>query len=189
MSNYSLGACIWCLHSAHTNLSSHTGRHNKQVLSHPPRTHDRYNCPNVQYHCLFLSSPWTLFILFTSVDTIPFTSVDTVYFFHILFIGDRSLHPITSLRTWVSTPPVVSTRLIPSGRACLGVPEHHACSTYMLSLHPRFNLWSRLLPITQFPCRSAHNLLSYQSKCRSVMYTLYLSITHFKLSISVSKKS
>ena len=31
-SDYSLGACIWCLHSAHTNLSSHTGRHNKQVF-------------------------------------------------------------------------------------------------------------------------------------------------------------
>ena len=80
----------------------------------------------------------------------------------------------TSSFTWVD----------PSGRACLGMPAHHACSTYVLSLHPRFNLWSRLLPITQFPCRSA---LSYQSKCRSVMHTLYLSITHFKLSISVSK--
>ena len=46
------------------------------------------------------------------------------------------------------TSTVVSTRLIPSGRACLGMPVHHACSTYVLSLHPRFNLWSRLLPIT-----------------------------------------
>ena len=122
-------------------------------------------------HYSILSRPWTLLI--------PFT-----FFFS---LGDRSLNPITSRRTWVSTPLVVSTRLIPSGRACLGVPAHHACSTYVLSLHPRFNLQSRLLPITQFPCRFAHNQLSYQSKCRSVMHTLYLSFTHFKLSISVSK--
>ena len=115
------------------------------VLSHPPHTHDRYNSPTVQYdvrgHYSFLSRSWTLFI--------PFTSVDTIHSFHFLFsLGDRSLNPITSLRTWVSTPPVVSTRLIPSGRAYLGMPAHHACSTYLLSLHPRFNLWSRLLPIS-----------------------------------------
>ena len=102
------------------------------VLSHPPHTHDRYNSPTVQYHYSFLSSPWTLFI--------PFT-----FFFS---LRDRSLNSITSLRTWVSIPPVVSTWLIPSGRACLGMPVHHACSTYVLCLHPRFNLWSRLLPIT-----------------------------------------
>ena len=126
---------------------------------------------------------------FTSVDTIPFTSADTISFTFFLFQGDHSLYIITSLCTWVSTPPVVSIWLIPSGLACLGVPAHHACSTYVLSLHPRVNLRSRLLPIPQFPCRSAHNSLSHQCKCRSVMHTLYLSITHFKVSISVSKKS
>ena len=114
-------------------------------------------------HYSFLSRPWTLFIPFTSVDTIhffhvrghysflsrpwtlfiPFTSVDTIHFFHFLFLGDRSLNPITSLCTWVSTPPVVSLRLI-----LQAAPAHHACSTYVLSLHPRFNLRSRLLPST-----------------------------------------
>ena len=149
-------ACISCLHSTHTNLSSHTGRHNKQVfysaagnakyivwkiitivISHSPHTHDRYNSPIVRHHVhghySFLSRSWTLFIPFTSVDTIhsfhvrehysflsrpwtlfiPFTSVDTIHSFHFLFSRDRSLNPITSLRTWVSTPPAVSTRLIP----------------------------------------------------------------------------
>ena len=105
---------------------------------------------HVRGHYSFLSRPWTLFI--------SFTSTDTIHSFHFLFsLGDRSLNPITSRSTWVSTPPVVSLRLIPSGRACRGMPAHHACSTYVLCLHPRFNLWSRLLPITQFPCRSAHN--------------------------------
>ena len=75
-------------------------------------------------HYSFLSRLWTLFF--------PFTSVDTIHSFHVcghylflsrpwtLFIpftffslGDRSLNPITFLRMWVSTPPAVSTRLIP----------------------------------------------------------------------------
>ena len=131
----------------------YSGKITTIVISHSPHTHDRYNFPTVRHHVRghysFLSRPWTLFI--------PFTSVDTIHSFHFLFSRDRSLNLITSLRTWVSTPPAVSTRLIPSGRVCLGVPAHHACSTYMLSLHLRFNLWSRLLPITEFPCRSAHN--------------------------------
>ena len=120
------------------------------VLSHPPHTHDQYNSPTVQYHCSFLSSPWTLFI--------PFTSVDSIHFFHFLSLSQGPLTESNYFPSYVGLhPTVVSTRLIPSGRACLGVPAHHACSTYVLSLHPRFNLWSRLLPITQFPCRSAHN--------------------------------
>ena len=53
------------------------------------------------------------------------------YFFHFLFLGDRFLYLVTSLNAWVSTPPVVSAWLIPSGRACLGVPAHHVCSTYV----------------------------------------------------------
>ena len=53
------------------------------------------------------------------------------YFFHFLFLGDRSLYLVTSLNTWVSTPPVVSTGWIPSGCTCLGVPAHHVCSTYV----------------------------------------------------------
>ena len=158
-SDYSLGACIWCLHSAHTNLSSHTGRHKKQVLYSaagnakyilknynnntftPASHHDRYNSPSVQYHCSFLLSPWTLFILFT-------------FFFS---LGDRSLNSVFFPSYVGVHPTAVSTRLISSGRACLGMPAHHACSTYVLSLHPRFNLRSRLLPITQFPCRSVYN--------------------------------
>ena len=134
-SDYSLGACIWCLHSVHTNLSSHTGRQNKQVfhsaagnakyiyifwtkiativLSHPPHTHDRYNSPTVQYHYSFLSHPWTLFIPFMSWTLfIPFTSVDTIHSIHFFSLRDCSLNPIAFLRTWVSTPPVVSLRLI-----------------------------------------------------------------------------
>ena len=112
---------------------------------------------HVHGHYSFLSRPSTLFIPFTFVHTIhSFRVRDTIHSFHFLFSRGRSLNPITSLPTWVSTSPV-STRLIPSGRACLGMPAHHACSTYVLSLHPSFNLWSRLLPITQFPCRSTHN--------------------------------
>ena len=122
------------------------------VISHSQHTHDRYNSPTVQHnirgHYSFLSRSWTLFIPFTSVDTIhtfhvrghsrpwtlfiPFTSVHTIHSFHVrghysflsrpwtLFIPftffslrDCSLNQMTSLRTWVSTPPVVSTRLIP----------------------------------------------------------------------------
>ena len=49
-------------------------------------------------------------------------------------------------------PTVVSTRLIPSGRACLGMPAHHACSTYVLSLHPRFNLWYASTSCLQHIC-------------------------------------
>ena len=108
-------------------------------LSHPwtlfiPFTSvDTIHSFHIRGHYSFLSHPWTLFIPFTSVDTIhsfhvrghysflshpwtlfiPFTSMDTIQSFHFLFSRDRSLNPITSLRTWVSTPPAVSTRLIP----------------------------------------------------------------------------
>ena len=201
ISDYSLGACICCLHSAHTNLSSHTGRHNKQVFhsaagnakyiyseknynnsTFTPATHPWPIFPNcaislfipftsvdtihsfhVRGHYSFLSRPWTLFI--------PFTSVDTIHSFHFLFLGDRSLNPITSLRTWVPTSPVVSTRLIPSDRACLGMPAHHAYSTYVLSLHPRFNLWSQLLPSTSTKVTSTIVSCDLQSRLLMLLYS------------------
>ena len=115
------------------------------ILSHPPHTHDRNNSPTVQYHCSFLLSPWTLFIL-----SRPWT------LFLLLSFSRGPLSAFNYFPSYVGLHPA-SSWLIPSGRACLSVPAHHACSTYMLSLHPRFNLQSRLLPITQFPCRSAHN--------------------------------
>ena len=75
--------------------------------------------------------------------------MDTVHSFHFLFsLGGRSLNPIYFPSYVGLHPTVFSSRLIPSGRACLGMPAHHACSTYVLSLHPRFKLWSRLLPST-----------------------------------------
>ena len=98
----------------------------------PFKSVDTIHSFHVRGHYSSLSSPWTLFIPFTSGDTIHsfhvrghysslssswtlfilFTSVDTVHSFHFLFSRDRSLNPITSLSTWVSTPPAVSTRLI-----------------------------------------------------------------------------
>ena len=97
------------------------------ITVHSFQVHGHYSFFHFRGH--FFSRPWTLFLSFTSVDTIPFTSVDTISFF--LFLGDRSLYLVTSLSTWVSTPPVVSTWLIPSGRACRGVAAHHVCSTYV----------------------------------------------------------
>ena len=68
-------------------------------------------------------------------------------------------------------PTVVSTSLTPSGRACLGVPAHHACSTYVLSLHPRFNLWSRLLPSTSTKVASAIVSCDLQSRLWMRLYS------------------
>ena len=97
-----------------------------------------------------ISRPWTLFIPFTFVDTIHSIHVRGHYSF--LSLSFLSRGPLTESHYFPSYvglhPPVVSARLIPSGRACLSMPAHHACSTYVLSLHPRFNLWSRLLPST-----------------------------------------
>ena len=86
-------------------------------------------------------------------------------------LRDRSLNPITSRRTWVSTQPVVSTRLIPSGRACQGMPARHACSTYVLSLHPRLNLWSRLLPSTSTKVASTIVSCDLQSRLWMLLYS------------------
>ena len=88
-SDYSLGACNWCLHSARTNLSSHTGRHNKQVL-YSTAGNAKYILKKIQQyfhtnltrmtdtilqmcnitvhsfqvlgHYSFFSRPWTLFL-------------------------------------------------------------------------------------------------------------------------------
>ena len=107
--------------------------------------------------------------------------MDAIHSFHVrghysflslsFSLGDRSLNPITSRRTWVSTPPVVSTRLIPSGRACLGMPAHHAYSTYVLSLHLRFNLWSRLLPSTSTKVASTIVSCDLQSRLWMLLYS------------------
>ena len=106
-------------------------------------------------HYSFLSRPWTLLI--------PFT-----FFFS---LGDHSLNPISPRRTWVSTPTIASTRLIPSGRTCIGMPAHHACSTYVLSLHPRFNLWSRLLPSTSTKVASTIMSCDLQSRPWMLLYS------------------
>ena len=161
-------ACVWCLHSAHTNLSSHTGGHNKQVFYSAA---GNAKCILKNYNnSTFTPAPhsWPIWFSNCAISLfIPFKSMDTIHSFHVcghysflsLFFLSRG--PLTESSYFPSYvglhSTVVSTRLIPSGCACLGMPAHHACSTYVLSLHPRFNLWSRLLPITQFPCRSAHN--------------------------------
>ena len=109
----------------------------------------------VHGHYSFLLRPWTLFIPFTFFFSFG-SHVDTIHSFHFLFLSRGPLTESNYFPSYVGLhSTVVSTRLIPSGRACLGMPAHHACSTYVLSLHPKFNLWSQLLPITQFPCRSA----------------------------------
>ena len=66
---------------------------------------------------------------------------------------------------------VVSTRLIPSGRTCLGMPAHHACRTYVLSLHPRFSLWSRLLPSTSTKVASHLMSCDLQSRLWMLLYS------------------
>ena len=134
------------------------------IFSHPLHTHDRYNSPTVQYHYSFLSSPWTLFILFTSVDTI--------HSFHFLFLSRGPLTESNYFPSYVGLhPTVVSTRLIPSGRTCLGMAAHHACSTYVLSLHPRFNLWSRLLPSTSTKVASTIVSCDLQSRLWMLLYS------------------
>ena len=118
----------------------------------------------MQYHYSFLSSPWTLFI--------PFTFVDTTHFFHFLFLSQGPLTESNYFPSYVGLhTTVVSTRLIPSGRACLGMPAHHACSTNVLSLHPRFNLWSRLLPSTSTKVASTIVSCDLQSRLWMLLYS------------------
>ena len=121
-------------------------------------------------HSLFISSPWTLFILSFFLDTIFF------------FLGDCSIYSLP-LIPWVSTPPSQLGWFLQDAPAWVC---QHIKSAVPMSLHPRFNLRSRSRLLPMFPCRSAHT--SCPVGVKSVMHTLYL-ITHFKLSISVSRKS
>ena len=51
------------------------------------------------------------------------------------------------------------------------MPAHHACSTYVLSLYPRFNLWSRLLPSTSTKVASTIVSCDLQSRLWMLLYS------------------
>ena len=70
------------------------------IHSHPPHTHERHNSPTVQYHYSFLSSPWTLFI--------PFTSVDIIHSFHFLFLSRGPLTESNFFPSYVGLHPTSS---------------------------------------------------------------------------------
>ena len=100
----------------------------------------------------------------------------------------RGLPPPLCL--WVITPPEVADEVVHSGslaRTCPGMPARY--DSYR-SAYNQFTVF--FLPQSCTLLSSLQSTvvsLSYQSKCRSFMHTLNLSITHFKVPISVSKKS
>ena len=101
-----------------------------------------------------------------------FKSMGTIHSFHFLFLSRGPLTESNNFPSYVGLhPTVVSTRLIPSGCACLGMTAHHACSTYVLSLHPRFNLWSRLLPSTSTKVASTIVSCDLQSRLWMLLYS------------------
>ena len=98
--------------------------------------------------------------------------MDTIHSFHFLFLSRGPLTESNYFPSYVGLhPTVVSIRLIPSGRACLGMPAHHAYSTYVLSLHPRFNLRSRLLPSTSTKVASTIVSCDLQSRLWMLLYS------------------
>ena len=158
-----------------TNLSSHTGRHNKQFV-HSAAGNAKIYLKNYNiiprltllmetfihtYHRSFtvlsdksiytVSLPWKLWLLghFLFLDT--FFSSGTLFFF--FFSGDRSLY-LFHLPQFVGLQPTGTTRLI-SGRACLGVSTIKSAA--LTSPPPRVNL---LVPVPAATYRntcSAHN--------------------------------
>ena len=157
-----------------TNLSSHTGRHNKHFFYSAAGNAKIYlkNYNNIiprltlietfihTYNHSFtvlsaksintVSLPWKLWLLghFLFLDT--FFSSGTLFFF--FFSGDRSLY-LFHLPQFVGLHPTDTTRLI-SGRACLGVSTIKSAA--LMFPPPRVNLLVPVPAATYNTC-SAHN--------------------------------
>ena len=160
------------------------------ISSRASHSQSKHSSKRVITHTLFISpSPLTLFFHF--LGNFFFDFLDTFFFFLDTFFSSWTLFlfffsgdHLSYCPQFVGLYPTVTTGLI-SGCACLGVPAIK--SAVPMSPPPRVNLLVPVPAATYNTC-SAHNKLSFQSKCRSVMPTLYLSITHFKLStISIQK--
>ena len=158
-----------------TNLSSHTGRHNKQFFSqcsgerqnifeklqyHPaPHTPNGNIHPHIIIHSLFFPiSPFTLFHFLGNFSDFLDTSFSWTLsfpqgpYFSSFFSGDRSLY-LFHLPQFVGLHPTDTTRLI-SGRACLGVSTIKSAA--LLFPPPRVNLLVPVPAATYNTC-SAYN--------------------------------
>ena len=166
------GACFYCLH---INLSSHTGRHNKQLFYSAAgnakiylKNYNNYIIPrltllietfihmyNHSFTVLFSKSINTMF--FTSLETFSFTSWTLLFLAHFLFFWDLIsllfLWASLILLQFVGLHPTVTTGLI-SGRACLGVPAIKSAA--LMSPPPRVNLLVPV-PVATYNTCSAHN--------------------------------
>ena len=149
-----------------TNLSSHTGRHNKQFFHSAAGNAKIYlkNYNNIIprltllmetfihtiIHSLFFPpSPLTLFHFLGNF----LTSWTLLFLGHFLFLWDLisllfsgDLLILSYFNSWVSTPPSHSVDLRTRLPGCV---DHQVCSTYV-STPPGSTFWSRsrLLPIT-----------------------------------------
>ena len=155
-----------------TNLSSHTGRHNKQFFSqcsgerqnifeklqqyHPaPHTPNGNIHPHIIIHSLFFPpSPLTLFHFLGNF----LTSWTLLFLGHFLFLWDLisllfsgDLLILSYFNSWVSTPPSHSVDLRTRLPGCV---DHQVCSTYVST--PRVNLLVPVPAATYNTC-SAHN--------------------------------
>ena len=146
-----------------TNLSSHTGRHNKQIFYSAAgnakiylKNYNNYiirrltlltetfiHTYNHSFTVLFSKSINTMF--FTSLETFSLTSWTLLFLGHFLFFWDLIsllfLWASLILLQFVGLHPTVTTRLI-SGRACLGVSTIKSAA--LMSPPPRVNL---LVPV------------------------------------------